>query len=936
LADLLQIVADQDADVHEEPRPDLPAIEGYELLSKIGEGGMGIVYRARQVSLRRTVAVKVLRDELAGDEAFITRFMREARLAAALGHPNIVRAIDVGRCGKTYYFAMEFVDGEAVKAIMNREGVLPERRATEIALHVARALEYARTEGLIHRDVKPDNILIDREGAAMLADMGLARLASAGTSGRAAGGTQITQAATMMGTPDYISPEQARCQEDIDTRTDVYALGATFFHMLAGRPPFTGESQADVISKHLNEPPPLADEVNPKVGAGAGLVARKAMEKKRNDRYETPGQMASDLDDLLRGEPPRIASRGMPPGTAAPTPSARKWIGFAAVCALVLLTSGGRLLARRARDARAQAAREALLTQARESILRGDHETAVGLLAEVRTQGPDAEVERLLVRARLTKHLSAARAFEDEGDIAAAVTEYELAFRIERNESLNSRVADLRRRAELADALAAGDRLLGDEDRGGALSAYRASLPLALGGEKAEIAARIDAVERRVRCDEAMAAARAALAASEWDEAMARGEAALVSVPGDKDALALVASARNSQAEESERLRSLIAYAEASDKARRALENREWDEAVARAEEALSFVTEPSAASEIRALARRAREEKEEERKLEELRERERIERERKRKAHAEEATEAKRASRAGDWQRAAESARAALSIRPEDETAAGLLRLAEAELSRERQITNSIGMTLVLVPAGEFVMGSREGEDGEPDERPARKAHLDAYYVGKYEVTNTQFEVFRPAHLAKSRVYSPTDEMPAVCVSWADAAAFCEWLSAKEGEEYRLPTEAEWEKAARGTDARTYPWGEAAPDAEGVFRANFAPGADRATWSDDGYEFAASVGSFAGSASPCGALDMAGNVWEWCLDWYAPGNANRTARSPEGPTGGGKRVLRGGSFTTGAAALRAANRAAHVPEFHDASVGFRCVMIPERRPMRE
>ena len=421
LADLLQIVADQDADApREEARPDLPALEGYELLAKIGEGGMGIVYRARQLSLRRTVAVKILRDELAGDEAFISRFMREARLAAALAHPNIVRAIDVGRFDTTYYFAMEFVDGETVKAILKREGVLPEKRAMEIALQVARALEYARTEGLIHRDVKPDNILIDREGAAMLADMGLARVASAGTSASAAGGTQITQAATMMGTPDYISPEQARCQEDIDTRTDVYALGATFFHMLAGAPPFTGESQADVISKHLNEPPPLADEVNPKVGAGAGLVVRKAMEKKRNDRYETPGQMASDLDDLLRGEPPRVASREIPATPAVAAPIRRKWIAVAAACALVVLAAGGYLLVRRAREARARAARRELLTRASESISRGDHDAAIRLLAEAEAQGRDVEVERLLRQARIGRHVSAARAAEDRGDLAAA------------------------------------------------------------------------------------------------------------------------------------------------------------------------------------------------------------------------------------------------------------------------------------------------------------------------------------------------------------------------------------------------------------------------------------------------------------------------------------------------------------------------------------
>ena len=298
--------------------PPLPLVEGYELLAKIGEGGMGTVYKAQQLSLKRTVAIKILQDKFAGDKAFIARFTREARLAAALTHPNVVRAVDAGVCGGLYYFAMEYVDGETVKAILEREGLLPERRAAEIALQIARALEYARTQGLIHRDVKPDNILIDREGAAMLADMGLARVAE----GISEGATRITRVATMMGTPDYISPEQARCQEDIDTRTDVYALGATLFHMATGRPPFTGESQADVISKHLNEPPPRAP------GRGASLVIRKAMEKARGDRYRTPGEMASDLEDVLRGEAPRIVSAARGAGTGdssgAPDTGARE------------------------------------------------------------------------------------------------------------------------------------------------------------------------------------------------------------------------------------------------------------------------------------------------------------------------------------------------------------------------------------------------------------------------------------------------------------------------------------------------------------------------------------------------------------------------------------------------------------------------------------
>lgn len=224
-------------------------LRGYKLLAEIGKGGMATVYKAVQLQLDRVVALKILSTHLAGDKSFVQRFLREAKLAATLAHPNIVAVYDVGQGKGRYYLAMEYVEGETLSDLVKREGPLPESRALEIMRHIADALEHARARELIHRDVKPGNILVSADGAAKLADMGLARSVSTTT-------TQKTQG-LVMGTPTYIAPEQASGERDLDTRTDIDALGATFFYTVTGQPPFDGDTVTAIIRKHLLEPAPL-------------------------------------------------------------------------------------------------------------------------------------------------------------------------------------------------------------------------------------------------------------------------------------------------------------------------------------------------------------------------------------------------------------------------------------------------------------------------------------------------------------------------------------------------------------------------------------------------------------------------------------------------------------------------------------------------------
>ncbi len=194
-------------------------VGGFEVLEKIGVGGMGAVYRARQVSLDRMVALKVLPPKFAADETFVDRFVREARSAASLNHPNIIQGIDVGSADGYHYFAMELVPGESLSERMKREGFVVEDDALKITREMAEALKHAHGRGLVHRDVKPGNILLGLDGVSKLADLGLAR--------RSVDSSSTTQPGKAVGTPFYISPEQARGEEDVDIRADIYSLGAT-------------------------------------------------------------------------------------------------------------------------------------------------------------------------------------------------------------------------------------------------------------------------------------------------------------------------------------------------------------------------------------------------------------------------------------------------------------------------------------------------------------------------------------------------------------------------------------------------------------------------------------------------------------------------------------------------------------------------------------
>jgi serine/threonine-protein kinase len=272
-------------------RSDIKEIGEYEILRKLGEGGMGMVFLARQKSLDRTVALKVLSPKVAKDQKFTERFQREARASGKLEHPHIVQGIDVGQDPKTglWHFAMEFVNGPSVSRLL-KSGVVPERRALQIVRQIASALECADKRGFIHRDIKPDNILLTAGGDAKLADLGLAKKTEE---------NGLTQMGQVVGTPHYISPEQARGESHLDIRTDIYSLGATLFHMVTGKVPYDGANPAIIAVRHIQDPIPVASKINPAVSEACTQLILRMMAKDRNERIKSPSDLCRLVDIIL-------------------------------------------------------------------------------------------------------------------------------------------------------------------------------------------------------------------------------------------------------------------------------------------------------------------------------------------------------------------------------------------------------------------------------------------------------------------------------------------------------------------------------------------------------------------------------------------------------------------------------------------------------------
>jgi len=265
----------------------------YELEQLIGTGGMADVYRARDNLLGRTVAVKILHPQFAKDPVFIERFRQEAQAAANLNQSNIVNVFDWGIEDSTYYIVMEYVQGRDLKSIIVQGGPLMPERAVEIAMAICLALDTASAHGIVHRDIKPQNIIVTGDGQIKVMDFGIARTA---------GGSAMTQTGTIMGTAQYISPEQAQGRP-ADPRSDLYSLGIVLYEMLTGKVPFNGENPVAIAYKHVREDPLAPSLLNPDISPELEAVVMKALAKNPENRYQSAMEMRSDLERCLEGAP---------------------------------------------------------------------------------------------------------------------------------------------------------------------------------------------------------------------------------------------------------------------------------------------------------------------------------------------------------------------------------------------------------------------------------------------------------------------------------------------------------------------------------------------------------------------------------------------------------------------------------------------------------
>jgi serine/threonine protein kinase/WD40 repeat protein len=331
----------------------------YLLLERIGTGGMGEVFKARHRIMDRIVALKVVRADRLGDRETLSRFGREIQIAARLAHPHVVLAHDAGQIGDTFYLVMEYVEGVDLARLLKQRGRLGAAEACEYVREAALGLQHAHERGLVHRDVKPANLLLAaQDGLIKVLDLGLARLRS-----REVDETRLTQEGSLMGTPDYLAPEQAVDSARADIRADVYSLGCTLYHLLAGRPPFPGGSLTEKLLRHQQSEPEPLERLCPDLSPGLGAVVRKMMAKRPEERYQTPAEVAAALtpfagkmepkpahiavavpvseaeSNTVSWTPANVNTATMPAAARPPRQSKRKLLIFAGLGLAVLISA---------------------------------------------------------------------------------------------------------------------------------------------------------------------------------------------------------------------------------------------------------------------------------------------------------------------------------------------------------------------------------------------------------------------------------------------------------------------------------------------------------------------------------------------------------------------------------------------------------------------
>ena len=777
----------------------------YEILQELGRGAMGVVYKARDPNIDRLVAIKVISPEAGLDpekaKELRERFQREARAAGRLSHPNIVTVFDCAEVEGRPYLVMEFIEGKPLDGLVHAGHDFSLEDVVSIGSQAAQALDYAHEHGIVHRDVKPANIMLMQSGAVKVADFGIARITE----------TSVTRTGLAVGTPSYMSPEQVAGQK-VDGRSDQFSLAVTLYELLTGEKAFPGDSLTTVLYRIMQEDPIPLRRVNPSFPEAVDQVLKKAMSKNPGDRYPRAADFGRDLLAAAAGERTSIAAGG---GGLDSTMA--DGIDAAALAGKTQLRMGSSADATQAMEGVTLPQAVPSSAKSRVPLVASIAVAAVILAAGIGWFGfirPAQEAQRV-----------------QEAQLKQEEQEKQEKQEKQKKQEAEEKQEEQKKTAESAKAPAKAPQvqelILTREIRGDRPGPRITQLPasdphivlFARGSDLAE--------QRPVKVS--------------WFDPDGK-EIPPSGVPR------LVLDGKGGWRTWAE-----LALAGGAKPGRWKAEFRLGDEVT----QALSFtVTAPVEAKAPEPPAKPA-------------------------------------------------PPVAAAPPPPPSRPAP-----AAGPRAGEMQKRGKDEAEMVFVPGGGFTMGDTSG-DGDPSERPTARVTLSAFWIDRLEVTFDHFARFLQS--AGFKVQGNWEQNrgrggnhPVVNVTWTDADAYCRWAGK------RLPTEAEWEFAARGTDGRKYPWGNQWDNNRAAFRGNRAG------------KQTSPVGSYATGASPFGAMDMAGNVWEWTASLEKP-YPYVAIDGREDPNAGGSRVTRGGSWFTTQDLLRSSARDFSSRRGQNDKLGFRC-----------
>ena len=960
---------------------DNPDIPGYRVVEEIGRGGMAVVYKALQVSLGRYVALKVLNPYLASDPELVKRFQREAEAAAVMKHPNIVTIYDVGEANGYYFIAMEYVKGKSLKEYLTEKGPLSPKETIRILRDVASALDYAHKRGFVHRDVKPSNVLIDAEtGRALLTDFGVVKALHEET--------HLTHTGTFIGTVRYSSPEQIQ-GKSVGEESDLYSFGVMAYEMLSGRTPFEGSVTA-VMHAHVYEPVPPLSSVRSDLPESLNEVFWKALAKAPDERYESAKEFVKDIEACFRsrnihkGRLPHAEKKPhqkkgdtskkevemedqrtvVAPGRMSRAEVERNEKGrrrsttlFAGILGgvLVLIVLG--LLAMSSLKEK----------HAAETVVARSHATSTAIAHAQATAAESAvETATAVAYLQVTATKRARKTATAVAHMRATATE--------RARETATAVAQAHVQATATDSFTSVPPLsLSDlvgvkwyEPTKGATVEFLPDghfvyslFPINVsgeGGKKQEGVYKFDknhiVILHATIFNDKSSTFSVTLPKK---DTLILGSHTLYRLNEDFSPLSItdVPSYHKQYlgywTNVDPNTRSIPALAIFEDvqgtlqvhvwgrcgptwcywgagggKATDQFLYVYWDHGFSR-RHMFIFLMDQRHLKVLTVI-------------------------------HFTDNSGRSDFLEKDEFQKSLSPAvTPSITLTPSPSPTITPSRLTFND--KLVALKQRFGIECVRVPAGKFIMGSPEGE-GRDNEHPQHKVYLGEYWIGKTEVTNAEYEAFIKAggyhqgkywtdagwkwreenNITQPRYWSDNTfnrpNYPVVGVSWYEAVAFTRWLSEVSGLNVRLPTEAEWEKAARGVDGRKYPWGNTW-DVSTVKRLNFADRHTNYDWSDksgdDGYKYTAPVGSYPAGASPYGAMDMAGNVWEWTSSLYKPYPYNADD-GRENPDALGYRVDRGSSWYINPGDARTAFRGFGSPGYQGPDIGFRvAISVPQR-----